>query len=480
MLWTVTSFGVNRVVTVATTIILARLLVPSDFGLFVLATLTLNFISIFSGFGLGNALVLGQHLDERSKGTILTLLIGLGIAFAIGVSLTAPLAADLLAQPRVDELLLAVAGILSFGGVSWFYDSVLQRELAFRERFICQLARTVAYAVVALSLAIALDAGVWALMIGFAAGHAANGIALLVLTPYRVRPAWDSAFARTAARTGRGFLVQDAVDFAQQNADYVTIGRLLGTTPLGFYTMAFRQSELPYYALADPVVRVTFPTFAQMRHRDEDTAGPYLSGLGMMALVTFPLGAVLSAAAAPYVETLFGDKWLPMIGALQVLGLWAMARPLEHFVSWYLNSHERAGTVGRVALCLFPALGAAIYLAADRGGIEAVAWVILAHVAISGAILMLLVRRHVGVGVRRQLRVLRGPAAGAVAAWFAARGVTTASTEVAPLASVLAAAAAGLLAYVAVVAVVAPGMISGTFAKLKRAFSRRGAAAATG
>jgi PST family polysaccharide transporter len=473
VLWTVTSFGANRIVTVATTIVLARLLVPSDFGLFALATLVVNFVSLFSGFGLGNTLVLGKDLDERAKGTILTLLIALGVAFAVGLAAAAPLVAELMDQPRLDELLLAIAAILAVTGANWFYDSVLQKELAFRERFYCQLARTIAYAAVALSLAAAADAGVWALIAGFAAGHLANGLALLVFTPYRVRPAWDPEVARHAARTGRGFVVQDSVDFAQQSVDYITIGRVLGATPLGYYTMAFRQAEIPFYAIGEPVARVLFPGFADMRHREEDTRGAYLAAMRLMALVAFPVGAVLSGAAAPFVETFFGDKWLPMIGVLQVLGLWALGRPLEHAISWYLNAHELAGVVGRVAVFLLPALVGAIYLAADQGGVVTVAWVMVGHVLVSGSVLMVLAHRRTRVSLRRQLGGLAGPAAGAAAAWLASRGVAEATDGLAPLVSLALAGAAGLAAYVAGIRVAAPGLLSEAAGRLRSALARR-------
>lgn len=467
MLWTVTSFGANRVVTVATTIILARLLVPADFGLFALATLAVNFVSLFSGFGLGNALVLGKDLDARAQGTILTLLIGLGVLFAALLAAASPLVAEAMSQPRLDELLLAIAAILSITGANWFYDSVLQRELAFRERFFCQLARTVAYATVALSLAAAADAGVWALIAGFAAGHLANGAALLVLSPYRVRPAWDGDFARDAVRAGRGFVVQDSVDFAQQSVDYVVIGRLLGATRLGYYTMAFRQAELPYYAIGEPVARVLFPGFADMRRRGQDTRGAYLAAMRLLALAAFPLGALLSGAAAPFVETFFGDKWLPMIGVLQVLGLWGLARPLEHAISWYLNSHEHAGRVGKVALVLLPLLVLAIYLAAELSGIVAVAWVMVGHATVSASVLMILVKRHAGVALRSQLGAMAGPAVAAAAAWAAARGITEITESVAPLVALGAAGTAGLAAYVAAVQVAAPGLIAEAVGKAR-------------
>ena len=89
--WTMLSYAANRVVSVGTTIILARLLVPEDFGLFALAMLGTGFISQFSGMGLGTTLVLRQDLDRRGQGTILTLLLITGVAFAFLLAALTPL-----------------------------------------------------------------------------------------------------------------------------------------------------------------------------------------------------------------------------------------------------------------------------------------------------------------------------------------------------------------------------------------------------
>lgn len=473
VLWTVASFGANRVVTVMTTIVLARLLVPSDFGLFALATVVVNFVSYFSGMGLGNALMLGKDVERRVQGTLLSLLIVFGVVFAVALAAASPLIADLMRQPRLEEILFVIAGILSVTGANWFYDALLQKELAFRERFICQLARTIVYAVVALSLAAATDLGVWAMIAGFGAGHIANGVALLVLSPYLVRPTWDRAVAGEYLRTGSGFVLQGAVDFAQRNVDYVIVGRVLGTTQLGYYTLAFRQAELPFFAIGEPVVRVLFPSFAAMRHRELDTRSAYLTALRLMALASFPLAVILSGAADPFVEFFFGDKWLPMIGVLQVLGLWSLVRPIAHVIGWYLNAHGRAALVGRVALLLLAALGGALYVAADLGDIETVAWVMVGHSAVNGAVLMVLAQRETAVAFGQQLRVLAGPAAGAAAAWLVSRGIADGTESLAPFVSLVAATAGGLLAYAGAVRLVAPGLMGDAAAKL-RAAARRG------
>ena len=79
--------------------------------------------------------------------------------------------------------------------------------------------------------------------------------------PYRVRPRLDRAVARDVLGTSERLHGSGGVAFIQQNADFLAVGRVLGSAQLGLYTMAFRLSEVPYWAIADPAAKVTFPSF---------------------------------------------------------------------------------------------------------------------------------------------------------------------------------------------------------------------------
>jgi PST family polysaccharide transporter len=466
------SYGANRVVSVTTTILLARLLAPADFGLFALALLGTGFISQFSGLGLGTTLVLRQDLDRRDQGTIFTLLLVTGVVFAAILAGLSPVAAALFKEPRLVDILLVMAGILSFTGINWFYDSLLQRELAFRRRFVTQMVATVAFAATGLLLAL-LGAGVWALVGAHIASHGAKGVALLVLAPYRVRPAFNPPAARDALSTGAGFVLQDGASYLQQNADYIVIGRVLPTAQLGFYSMAYRQAELPHYAIADPVARVTFPAFASMRHRGEDVMPAFLSGLRLIALATFPVAVVLSAAAEPFTQALFGDQWLPMIGVLSVLGIWAVARPLEVTVAWLLNSIGEARRVGWISTAMLIPFVGGLFLAASLGGITAVAWVLLAHITVTLGVLMVTVRRVTGVSVSRQWSALYPLMTASAVSWVATRWTAEELVSAPAFVALVIATVVAFAVYLAGVRLLIPGLLSHALHQVKRVLRRR-------
>jgi O-antigen/teichoic acid export membrane protein len=469
--WTLLTYASTRVLTVLTTLALARLLVPADFGLFAMATLGMELLSVFSGLWLGAAMIVRPDMDRRAQGTVLTLLVGAGVLLALILAALSPLLAAFFEEPRLAGILLALAAVLLISGVNWFYETLLQRELAFRRRFVCQVARTVAFSAVALGLG-AAGAGVWSLVLAYLVGYVVNAAALLILAPYRVRPSFDRREARLVLETGRGFLSQDLAVFLGENADYLAVGRILGPAQLGFYSMAFRQAELPHYAIAEPVGKVTFPAFAQMHHRDEDVRPVFLDTLRLMALVTFPIGILLSAAAVPFAVALFGADWAPMAGPLALLGIWAMLRPLQVTFGNLLNSLGRAALYGRVSIILLAPLCAGAFVAASLGGITAVAGVLLAHMGVFTAVLAIALGRRAGISLRDQVRALRPLAAAAAVSWPVTRGIATTSDS-APAAVALVAAVAGCLAsYLATVALLAPGLLSGALAGAARALGR--------
>jgi O-antigen/teichoic acid export membrane protein len=468
--WMILSYAGGRAVMVCSTIVLARLLVPSDFGLFALATIGTGFISIFSGLGLGAALVLRQDLDRRGEGTVQSLLVIAGAAFAIGLAALAPVLAALFREPRLTGVLLALAGVLTFSGVNWFYESLLQKELAFKTRFMTQMIRTGTYAVVAVALA-ATGNGVWALVGAHIAGHIANTIALLAMTPYRVPFAWERALVRPILHIGIGFAAQDGATFLQQNADYIVVGRVLPTAELGVYSLAYRQAEMPYYAIADPVARVTFPSFSRMRHRGEDVMPSFLAGLRMVALASLPLGVILSAAAAPFTLGLLGEKWAPMIGPLSVLGVWSVLRALEATTGWLLNSLGHAGFVGRMSLLLLAPQVVALYVAADRFGITAVSWVMLGHISLALLLVMAMTQRVTGTSVLRQWSAIQPLVLAAVASWLATRWVADTLAE-RPLLGLAASSVTAFAVYLAAVRILAPTVLAYAAAQVRRALRR--------
>lgn len=473
--WAALSFGASKAITVATTFVLARLLLPSDFGVVALAVLALGALSVLGNLGLSGALVLRLDLDERGKGTVLSLMLVTSLLLAVVVVLVAPLAGLVFDEPRLPQVLRVLALAVLPAGITWFYEAVMQRELEFRSRFVAQAVQSCTFAGVSIGTALA-GLGLWSLVAGQVVSVVLYAGTLLSVTPQRVRPAFDRHAARTVMTTGRAFLAQGGLAFLKQNTDYVVVGSVLGTAPLGFYSVAYRMGELPFWGIADPVARVTFPGFARMRAQGDDVAPAFLAVLQSVALLACPLGALLSGAADPFTRALFGDRWLPMIAPLTVLGIWGALRPVHATVGWLFNALGMASLLARVSAVTLSALVPALVMAATFGNTTFVALALLAEIFVASLTLGILAARRLSISVADQWIVLRPVAFGAIAAWGVSRLVAVWSTDLPQLLRLAAAAGLGALAYLAVVVALDRTVLRRSVRQLRRmAGASRGA-----
>lgn len=469
--WTLVGYAANKVITVTTTLTLAALLAPDDFGVVALAMIVVHVLNMVGDMGMAATLVLRQDLTRRDQGTLLSMMIAMGGAMAaVGIAI-APLMAVAFDEPRVDEVLVLMSLSALLVAPTWFYEGVLQRELEFRKRFMALGAQSLTNAAVALGLAVA-GAGVYSIVAGQLLGIAAYGATLATLSPYRVRPAFDRSKARDLFGTGTGFLAQTSMGFLREQGVYFIIGRLLGAGPLGIFSVAFRIGDLTYAGLADPIAKVTFPAFSRARHRGEDITDSFLSVLRLIALVAVPAAVLLSATSEPFVEALFSDKWLGMIGPLLPLGIWAAIRPVETTIGWLLNSIGEARRLARAAAVLLAFFLPAVFVAAWFGDLTAVAWVVLADRVVALFVIGELAHRLGDVPRRGLVRSVQATVIAAVPTWIAAYAVSSLLADAPSLLALSAGVAAGVIAYAAALAVVAPGLMRDSIALAKRTIAR--------
>jgi O-antigen/teichoic acid export membrane protein len=469
--WTLLTYAGNRGIGFIASIALARLLLPSDFGLIALAnsvTLALNYLR---DLGLAATIISRHDLSRHAQRTILTMIIGLSVALGLAGFALAPLIATLFRESDLTDVVRVFALTVCLGGFQGFGEAQLQKHLLFRERFIVLVGQAVVYAAVAIALAAGTSLGVWCLVIGRVAMSVSGTVLAFVLArPFWVPPGWSTDEARDALHTSFGFLAQVLLYFVQNNSDYIVVGRYLSGAQVGLYYTAYRIAELPYSAISDPVSRVTFAAFSEMRGRGEDIRGAYISVLRLIAVVSVPLGIVLSTAAEPFTLAVLGEKWAGMVGVLSILGLWASLYPIQNTASWLLNSSGAPGTLAKINGGLYVPYLAALVAAASLSGIEAVAWVIVGYMLVSLIVVWIACRSRVGVPVVDQVVAVWPPVLACVPAWLAGFAVTHLIGE--PWPSLIAATVACLGCYVAVLSLIDFELVKRSIAQIRRTVGR--------
>jgi lipopolysaccharide exporter len=470
--WTLLTYAGNRGVGFIASIVLARLLLPSDFGLIALAnsiTLGLNYLR---DLGLAATIISRHDLSRHAQGTILTMMIGLSLVLGLVGVAVAPLVASAFRETDLTGLVRVLSLTLCLGGFQGFGEAQLQKHMLFRGRFIVLVGQAVVYSGVAIALAAMTSLGVWSIVIGRVAMSVAGTVLVFVYAaPYWMKPTWNGVEARDALHTSSGFLAQVLLQFIRSNSDYVVVGRYLSAAQVGFYYTSYRLAELPFAAISDPVSRVTFAAFSEMRSRGEDIRGSYLSVLRLVAVVSVPLGIVLSAAAEPFTLAVLGEKWAPMVGTLSILGIWAALYPLQNTASWLLNSSGAPGALAKINAALYPPFVAALILTASGPGIEGVAWTIVAYTLAALGIVWVVCRVRVGIPINAQVRAVWLPVLACAPAWLAGYGVAG-MLEGKPWISLIATSAACLGSYAAVLSLVDFGLVKRSIRQIARTLGR--------
>jgi lipopolysaccharide exporter len=478
IVWSLSAFASTKLLTAVTTVVLARFLVPADYGMVALAAIAVGFAGVAGHVGVSYAFVLRQDLDREAQRSILGVLLLLSAVSACIIAALAAPVSSLLGQPRLAGVLAAFGGMLLIAGPSWFYDAVLQRELEFRRDFAARSAATLVYAVAAISLAIS-GAGVWSIVIGQLLSDIAHICIAAWLAPYRVRPALDWRTVRDILRESRGFLLQGGTTFLEQNLDYLAVGTARGANPLGAYSLAYRLSEFPTLAVVSPVSRVAFPALARMRHRGEATVPAFLSTLRLVSLAACPAAIALSAAADPLTRVVFGEKWAGMIGPLAVLGIWGAVRSLQLTIGWFLSASDEADAVGKIALASICVVAPAVFVVAALVGTIGVAWVMVGDITATTLAYAWLAQRRAGIPYRTLWVALRPVIAAGAGAWGVGRVIAAAGNGGSGVA--LAASILGTLAsYGAITALLAPDVMRQAWRVGRQALTPRASVAEGG
>ena len=300
-------------------LVLARILVPDDFGLIAIATLTVESMLLLTDFGLLPALVQKQERRNRDYEVAWTLGLVRAVAIAGIVIAAAPAIAALFDEPRAVALLrvLALRPVLQACASMRLAD--LTRELRFRPLGLIVIAGVIVETFVAIALAPSL--GVWALVAGALAGAGVAMAMSFVMAPWRPRLAFDRATARPLLRFGRWIFVTGVLAVVGNAFLQSVISRRLGTAELGLYFMAAKLAMLPGEVAAEVVGGVAFPVYARLqsdRVKATRTFRAILVGLGALLI---PAYVWLIALAPSLVQDVLGPKWEGAAPVLRVLGL---------------------------------------------------------------------------------------------------------------------------------------------------------------
>lgn len=355
MAWTAAAKWSGQVVQWGTTLVVARLLTPADYGLVGMAAVLLGLITLFSEFGLGTAVVTFHDLEARQRAELHTVAVMLGVlGFLVSCGLAMPMGLFFRA-PRLPWVIVVTAtGFLAVAYRTVPY-AMLQKEMRFRLLAVLDAVQVVAQAVGTLVLAV-LGFGYWALVLGGLIGKTMSAFLPFVYEPVRfARPRWKSI--ERELRFSWHVIGGRLCYYGYDSADMLIIGRILGAVPLGAYSLGYTLAHAPAEKLAMVTNRVALSLFAAVRN-DLTALRRYLRNLTQgISLLIFPAGVGAVLVAPEFVHLVLGNKWVGAIVPLQLLSLYASFRAIRTLLSPLLNALGEPRLVMKnnlVMLCVLP------------------------------------------------------------------------------------------------------------------------------
>ena len=312
------------IVRFGTTLVMARLLDPADFGLFALAMVVGNLAGLVVGVGMSDALIQRRSLQPGHVATAYTISAASGLLLAGAIAGGSSVLAAVLGDGDVIPVLLALSVMVLLESIERTPNDMLVRSLLMREYY---LSSTIATAVsAAAGLAVAFGGGgVWAL-VTMALSEALVATVLAWVFSMRAgvwRPTMGFHRDRARSLAGFGAIVTGGrlAGYGQSNFDNFVVGRVLGAAPLGYYALAYRTVLLPIVKVSEVIGATAFAAFSGVQDDLERLRRGVTQANCYVAMVCLPATVGLSVCAPMLVPAVLGDRWRPAIVLVEVLAL---------------------------------------------------------------------------------------------------------------------------------------------------------------
>jgi O-antigen/teichoic acid export membrane protein len=414
-LWVAADQAATQLVQIVVYIVLAHLLQPHAFGVMAMATVFVGFVTLLGQLGVESALVQARRLDAGMVSAAFWGAVAVNSVLVALFAALAPAVAGFYHQPSLEPIVLALAAAPLLGVIASVPRGLLARELRFRPVFMADVAAIAVSAAASIGAA-AGGMGAMSLAIGLLARAAVQAIVLIPAVEVRLlltRPDWRNARGLSAYTTNLiGFNV---INYWSRNADNLLIGRFLGAVSLGLYERAYLLMLYPLTQVVATISRVLVSSLSRMGDDIDRVGRSYVRAVGAMCVITVPMTLALAALAEPFVLTVFGETWRPMIPLVRILAVVAALQSAVSPVGLIYQSQGRTrlmllmGTGNAVVFVTAIGIGVAIGSPTAVAACYAVATVLVTYPTVA------VPARLAGTAVSAIARRCAGPTISAVA-----------------------------------------------------------------
>lgn len=310
------------------TLIIARFLLPNDFGIIGIIGITISITYAFTSTGIQQALVQKTGNISAYLNTAWTVQIIRGAILTAMLYAVAPFVATQFNSPQITTVLRISVTTIFLGGAVNIGYVYFQKDLQFNRIVYLDAGMALAKLMVSIPLAIYLQ-NIWAIVWGNLAGAFVRMIISYIIHPFRPRFVFDVQKAKELFSYGKWIMGTSIIWFLVLEGDDLFVGKLMGLSMLGFYQMAYKISNIPATEISHVISKVTFPAFAKLQDEPERLKHAFLDVFHVIAIVLFPITGGIFVLSESFTHLFLGSKWIPMVPALKVLVFAGLLRALS-------------------------------------------------------------------------------------------------------------------------------------------------------
>ena len=325
--WTIGLRWSVKAIGFISTVVMARILMPSDYGIVAMAFLVLGLTQALLDFGATTALLRKSEVSRSEIDSAWSLKVIQGVIAGLLLAISAPLAATYFGEPRITQVIWVLAACVTTGGASSIGPTLAQKKFDYSLDFKLQVTQTLVRVIVTIATGLILR-DYRALVLGIIASYALPLVLSYVLHPYR--PRWDISHIPQIWGVTRWLMFAGIASYILRRSDELVAGRIGTTEEYGQYTVGADIGQLPVGEVGPAMLRALLPVLASIQVDAERTRKAVVKTISVLNTVIWPIGLGFAAIAHPATILLLGEKW---VDATNFVGTFAVASVLQTTVN---------------------------------------------------------------------------------------------------------------------------------------------------
>lgn len=330
LVWTFAQQFGNQLITFFVSLVLARILLPEEFGLIGMILIFYTIGRSLMQSGLNQSLIRSQELDQEDYSTVFFFNLGASILIYILVFFLAPLIADFYDQPVLTPIVRLYCTIFIIDAFTSVQQARLDKKMDFKTQTIIAIPSTIAGGIVGVSMAY-MGYGVWSLVWSAIVTSFIGSVQFWIYSKWSPSLVFSRKKFKTHFNFGYKLSVSGILDKIFSNIYIILIGRYFSAAQVGFYTRAETMNQLPVNNITVALAKVTFPLFTSIQNDNIRLKSVYKQLMQMVVYVIAPLLIALAVLAEPTFRFLFTAKWLPAVPYFQILCVTGILYPIHMY-----------------------------------------------------------------------------------------------------------------------------------------------------